>query len=47
MLSTKKQAVLSKLLADKKVRRLKEEIQHKEKIIKQLKELIKFMEKGE
>ena len=47
MLTQDQEVALVKLLEVKKVRRLKEEIQHKEKIIKQLKELIKFMEKGE
>jgi len=47
MLTQDQEIALIKLLEAKKVRRLREEIQHKEKIIKQLKELIKFMEKGE
>ena len=44
MLSTKKQAALSKLLEAKKVKKLQAEVKHKDKIIKQLKGLIKFME---
>ena len=47
MLTQDQEIALVKLLEAKKVRRLKEEIRHKEKIIKNLKNLIKYMEKGE
>jgi len=44
MLTQDQEVALVKLLEGKKVRRLRAEIRHKEKIIKNLKNLIKFME---